>query len=218
MLQQTAQSALERDLIRLLWELIPRNMDIMPPARRRPREIAEVPEVIGAHAHVDHAHSMTHGFEPVELIEPRGAPGDVHEMLRFINDDRPHPTPRHGLFQGRAQLGRVMEGGHAAPGLRLPGLALMEINDAGFPVEGFPSLDQCGAVIVATVEGAPIRDSGFQHQQRRDQRGLRPIQHARASAERRPGRPGLSSGQERGQRRRHALEDRGFPDARGAIE
>jgi hypothetical protein len=30
MLQQTAQSALERDLIRLLLELIPRNMEICP--------------------------------------------------------------------------------------------------------------------------------------------------------------------------------------------
>ena len=58
MLQQTAQSVLERDLIRLLLELIPRNMEIMPPARRLPGEIAEVQEVIGAHEHVVHAHGM----------------------------------------------------------------------------------------------------------------------------------------------------------------
>jgi hypothetical protein len=102
LLQQAPQGALERDLIRLLLELIPRKMEIMPPACRLPREIAEVQEIVGAHEHVDDARRITHGFKPVELIEQLGTPGDMHEMLRFINDDRLHPVPRHGLFPGMA--------------------------------------------------------------------------------------------------------------------
>ena len=102
LLQQAPQGALERDLIRLLLELITREMDIMPSAGRLPREIAEVQELVSAHEHVHDAGGITHGFEPVELIQSLGAPGDVHEMLRLINDDGPHPVPRHGLFPGMA--------------------------------------------------------------------------------------------------------------------
>ena len=71
-------------------------------------------------------------------------------------------------------MGRVVEGGAPAPapGLRLPGLALMDVNEARLAVEGLPSLEQCGAVIVAPVEGPSLRDTRFQHQQGRGQWGL----------------------------------------------
>src|SRR5216683_4048651 len=165
--QQAAQGALEGDLIRLLLKLVAREMDIMPTACRLTGEITQIQEIIGPNEYMDYAHRIAHAFQPLKLVQELHATRYFHQMLGFIDNDGSDAAPRDGVFQGMAQLLRVTELGRTTPGacLRFPGLPLIDVHDAILAVEGFPQLDQRGAVIVCSVERSPIRDSCFQESQ-----------------------------------------------------
>src|ERR1700704_33342 len=93
----------------------------------------------------------------------------MHEMLAFIQNDRPDSMASQGLFQRTTQFWRVMKRdsapftGALSPGFPCP--LHMDIDQTPLRIVRLSSLEERGSIVVNAIERLAIGRTSFQGQE-----------------------------------------------------